>query len=255
LGVLSILAMSREASSAAQGSEHALLSVNGHPWTIHKSGVAVHVPKDRPSVLRVCVLGDAASRCFGTLEKQENALSSQHTAGCEVLTSDCTCFRWMYSSDLTNTPSKVKASVSTRMPSCSIVTYTPQTTAQQKLTSVNLVFELDHFRPVIPRGYMWHLKKMYEHKIRTTNATQRSLHFSTFYYANRDALCNAKAGNEGTLPIAYGCRRTHLLGLYAADFGAARQSTPSFIEPLLWGLHLLVFAIIWNTRKNKHKQP
>ena len=183
------------------GSDHALLSVNGHPWTIHKSGVAVHVPKDRPSVLRVCTLGDAASRCFGSLEEQSEALLTQHTPGCEVMTRDCTCFRWMYSRDLTNTPSRVKASVSQRTPSCAIVTYTPQVSSQQSLTSVNLVFELDHFRPVLPRGYLWHLQKMYEHKVRTTNATHKSLPFSTFYYANREEVCAAQENSVQSLPV------------------------------------------------------
>lgn len=253
--ILAPLARAQAQDAGRAGSDYALLSVNGHPWTTHKSGVAVHVPKDRPSVLRVCTLGDAASRCFGSLEKQTETLSAQHTPGCEVVTRDCTCFRWMYSRDLTNTPSRVKASVSQRMPSCAVVTYTPLSTSHQSLTSVNLVFELDHFRPVLPRGYLWHLQKMYEHKLRTTNATRSSLPFTTFYYANRESVCDAQGNSVQSLPVAYGCRRTHLLALYAADFGAARKRTPSFIEPLLWGLHLVAFAVIWNTHRGKHKQP
>jgi hypothetical protein len=247
--------MAQAQKSTALAEDHALISTNGQPWDLHKSGSVLVLPRDRISVLRVCVMGNVIPECFGETSPGSEIISQSHTPGCEVVTSDCTCFRWMYSRDLTNTPSSVKVAVSQKRPSCAIVTYTPQGSNPRRLTSVNLVFELDHFYPVVPQGYLWHLQKLYQYRVRTTNATRSSLTFTDYYYQNRDRVCQQNRAGHEALPIAYNCKRTHLLGLYTADFTEPRDALPSFIEPLLWSTHLILLGILWRTSRLKKEKP
>lgn len=241
-------------------SNYALVSLNGRRWDIHQSGVAVHVPNDRKSVLRVCAMGDVVSRCFGAVENEDGPPPATRTPGCEVLADDCTCFRWMYSRELTNTPSQVKVAVSMRRPSCALVTYTPSLSSgggsrPQRLTTVDLVYELDHFRPVVPHGYVWQLEQQYARMIQTTNATQKSKPFFKYFHENKEAFCDKKSLVKRALPVSYSCERKHLLPIYATSFGEARKASPSYLEPLLFGLHLVLLLAVWAQSKRKlHEQ-
>lgn len=235
-------------------SNFALVSVNGKRWTIHKTGVAIHVPLDRRSVLRVCVAGDVVSRCFGA--KLDN-LKSTHTSQCELLTDDCTCYRWLFSRDLTNTPTQIKTSASRRRPMCAVVTYTPRQTSAnavlQRLTSVNLIFELDHFRPVVPHGYVWHMMKGYQKSLETTKMTPANQQFFQYFHKHKNAYCDKRSRQSQAIPVAYNCRRQHLLPLYATNFEKARNASPAFVEPLLFGIHIILFTSMWARAKNKLK--
>jgi hypothetical protein len=231
----------------ASGLEYALVAVNRVTFQPLKTGTVVRVPNDRPSVLRVCVLGDLGDRCFGEPRRQKQAV-----VGCEVVTSDCTCYRWMFSRELTNTPRHVRAAVSRKHPNCALVDYTPN---GGKVTQVSLRFELDHFGPVVPPGYVHQLREHWQHAMRHA---KRQYPFYQYFHAHKTAFCDApQRARADAEPLAVSCRRDFVLGIEAVDFSRQRDSVPTYVETLLWAAHLcvLIYVLYDTVGGGKEKYP
>lgn len=250
------LVVSWSMTTCNAASDYALMTLNGVQWQAHKSGVAVHVPDDRISVVRVCTIGDVRARCFGGADELNGFQMASHVSGCEVVSADCTCYRWMYSRELTNTPSQVRVAVSRKRPSCAIITFTPPSTGSgtktERITTVNLRFALDHFRPVLPMGYLYHLRADYNRAVRQLKYKRP---FFQYVHTHKEAFCNQRITQDQAqlAPITYGCRREHVVALYATNIKEARKGTDSFVEATIWSIHIFILFGILYYRNKKQK--
>ena len=176
-----------------------IVSVNRSPARWFYSGHTFFVDNMHPSVFRVCVAGSIQSQCLG------ESGSPMRSEGCEVLDSDCTCYRWMFNSQNVQRVGSIGHSTAEvyRHPkhsNCAIVVYRPEAV---DVTQISIDFHLDSFRKVVPPTWLYPLYQSYAYRRKTQKGFKAP--FFAYVYHTADQVC----GDKKPKPIAstYACSK------------------------------------------------
>lgn len=156
---------------------------------------------------------------------------------CEVVTSDCKCYRWEYNERITNHPAEIQTSQSRTRAGCAMVVYEPQET--RELTTVDLMYTLETHYPTPPASYYYVMQERYSLYLKKT---RNPVAFTTYFYKTVDAFCKA-AGKQKKVPhVASRCDKRFLLAIVPVNLADAKTPvTNHIISPLIMGTHLAGF--------------
>ena len=196
-----------------------------------RPGQSLMLSRDHPHVIRACVAGDVRQKCFG-----DSSEMTLHAPGCELVDSDCTCYRWMFNSIGTNYEKGVTVNAHPTMPGCATILYRPSITPVAKL---EMEFQLEHLRPIIPTGWLYSAYAHYT-RVKRTNRNYNKPFFS-YLYESSELMC----GEEKSAPVglAYNCKRRFDLQLMAVTTPHPEQNTAIFIPLGFLGIIGIGFAV------------
>lgn len=189
---------------------------------MYRSGHTLYVSKGHPHVIRVCVAGDVHRRCFGGA-----SVGSMHTPGCEVVDSDCTCYRWQFNSRGAQYAPALTVTPHPTQTGCATLVFRPDV---EPAASAKIDFVLDHFRPVVPRGWLYAAYARYQH---VKKGSKYAKPFFTYLYEAADEICGAEKVKPAAM--AYNCRRDITVQVVAID-------TPVFTSQ--WGFFISAVGIV-----------
>ena len=166
-----------------------------------QSGETFFLDSSHPSVLRVCVAGDIRAQCLGGADG-----IPMRSEGCEVLDSDCTCYRWMFNSQNSVQQRGPGGSTAKIYPhplrkNCASIIYSPQAL---DTTQIKINFHLDRFRKVVPPSTLYGLYHLYTLRRKYQKNFKKS--FFGFVYSESDEICGKK--NKDPIAITYACSKS-----------------------------------------------
>ena len=184
-----------------------IVSVNFQPARWMNNGKIFYVHNERPTVFRVCAFGDIRRQCLGITDDSYR----MRIQGCEVLSPDCTCYRWAFNSQGSARlrgagGSEAVAYAHPKIANCATVVYTPKALDE---TIVSLHFQLDHIRTVVPPSWFYALYA--EWQGRTKAQKEFTMPFFSYVYLRSEGLC----GDEQEKPIgmSYACDKHISFGI------------------------------------------
>ena len=158
---------------------------------------------------------------------------------CEVVTSDCRCYRWEYNERITNHPDEIQTSSSQTRPGCAMVVYDPL--LKKQLTTVDLMYTLASHYPTPPAAFSYVFQQKYKQYLKTL--PRKPVAFQTFFYKTVDAFCKASARGQEPPHVAQRCDQRFLLSIVPVHLAEAKTPvTNHVLPPLVSGTHLAGFA-------------
>lgn len=216
--------------AAITANEVAIVAVNFARPRLYTSGQMLYVSKEHPHVIRVCVAGDVRQKCFA-----ESKQLSMQSPGCELVDSDCTCYRWLFNSRGTDNAKALTITPHPTKSGCATVVFRPETALS---AGVVLEYQLDHFRPVVPAGWLYATYAKYlRHKQRSSYKKP----FFTYVYETTDDIC----GKQKARPIglAYNCKKSVNLEIVAIETPSTEHGFSVFV-PAFGIILFLVLALV-----------
>jgi hypothetical protein len=101
-------------------------------------------------------------------------------------------------------------------------------------------------------GYLYHLRADYNRAVRQLKYKRP---FFQYVHTHKEAFCNQRVTQDQAqlAPITYGCRREHVVALYATNIKEARKGADSFVEAIIWSIHIFILFGILYYRNKKQK--
>ncbi len=177
--------------------------------TVHHSGEILYLSKDKITHLWLCQIGTLEQTCM------QNADRFPPSQGCEVLTTDCVCYRWEYAfrSALETKGFTVQVKADRHSPQCVVVAIIPSLDVPiptHVVYNLKLTWEIASYEGIVPPILAYMLEKKYY-----TSGQSRNVPF--FYYRQAMLKNICPTSPEGAMGIDLACTTVHNLPFLFLD--------------------------------------
>ena len=189
--------------------EFAAISQSDRPAYAHRSGTTIAMPRHRQNCLVVCTGGGVDDTCFPNYQgiKMERA-------GCEVVTEDCTCYRWKFDTYYPFIYNTLTVTPVTNKPGCAHIVYTPSTedldSPSERDATITLRYDLDHFGPVMPSAWEYYMRQRHRDYKKSRHGKDY-VGYTEYARVQSKDICARNEDRVNTSMIHYACERTHTL--------------------------------------------
>jgi hypothetical protein len=197
---------------------------------VHRAGNVLYLPKDKVTRLTLCLLGTLEQECLPGISKFTPA------KGCEVLTSNCACYRWGYSyaNEPNTTDHSVRVRPDSRSQQCAVVTISPFSDKEPKLRTahfLSLNWQIATYKNVLP--------PLLEHAVeRAYFRLHRS--YSFFYYRSLVTSMVCPESPRALIGIDTNCAHEHII-----PYAFVSRPTIDFEDSYGVSIHFIIFFTLF----------
>ena len=204
-------------------------TMNGRTRIVHRAGRILYLPKNKVTHLWLCQFGTLEHTCM------QGAALFTPAKGCEVLTTECVCYRWEYAfrSSLATKGFNLEVRQDRNSPQCAVVTIVPAPDSQpetHKIHHIRLTWEIASYENILPPLLAYMIEKRYY-----TWGDNRKYPF--FYYRQQmiKNICPANPGIEVGMDLA--CVTSHDIPFMFID-----KSSVTATDDYSSGIQFLLFV-------------